>query len=556
MILRKKPTLRVAVFLFLACQGLWASDLIFLHGNVYTGNPKQPFVEAIAVSGTRIDALGSNDEVLGRKEPKTRVVDLANRTVIPGIIDSHTHMWFGALALHGFNLATPDVYIEPKDEGRLISAIAAYATSHPKDKVLFGRVQFPTTVSHELLDRAVPDRPVVIHAPTEHSYWVNAKALELARITDQPVADPELEKFVVRDKQGRPTGVLREAAMQLMERALPPQPLSERMAWMHEASLYLNSFGITSVTNATGSLTEIELLGALRRKGQLTVRTKTAFGTVGAKHRLTHQFLADLDKARRTYHDEWVSANLVKFFSDGAGTAPLYEPDEYTKLVLELDKRGYQIMTHSLSQPAAHMVLDTYQEVERVNGPRDRSLRMEHAINVPPADLGRFAKLSVTASMQAEFCCFNDGPGSHTNAWQTLETSGANLAFGSDWPCTWPPDPMSAIEQSTLRRLRQLFTAPSAAPAVPTYVREEERLTVRQAVDAYTRGGAYARFSDTQTGTLEPGKEADLAVLSQDIFSVKSSEIGKTQVLMTVVGGKTVFERGRVNPTLPSTLYK
>jgi predicted amidohydrolase YtcJ len=200
-------------------------------------------------------------------------------------------------------------------------------------------------------------------------------------------------------------------------------------------------------------------------------------------------------------------------------------------------------MTHSLSQPAAHMVLDAYEEVEKVNGPRDRRLRMEHAINVPPADLERFARLSVTASMQSEFCCFNDAPGSHTNAWQTLEKSGANLAFGSDWPCTFPPDPMSAIQQSTLRVVRQLFTAPSAAPTIPKYASEEERLTVQQAVDAYTRGGAYARFSDDRIGSLEPGKEADLVVLSQDIFSTPSKDIGKTQVMMTMVGGKTVFER-------------
>jgi hypothetical protein len=533
----------VMAILALACPAMWASDLILLHGHVYTSNPKQPWAEAIAISGSRIDAVGADQEILGHKESRTKVLDLANRTVIPGIIDSHTHMWFGALALHGFNLATPEVYVEPKDAAQLLARIRDYAASHPKDKVLFGRVQFPMTVSHELLDQAVPDRPVVIHAPTEHAYWVNAKALELAHITDKPVSDPELEKFVVRDKQGHPTGVLREAAMQLMERALPPQPLSERMAWMRAASLYLNSFGITSVTNATGNLSEIELLAALHQKGQLTVRTRMAFGTVGAKHSLTPQFLADLEKARRMYHDDWVSSNLVKFFADGAGTPPLYQPAEYTALVLELDKRGYQIMTHALSQPAVHMVLDAYEQIEKENGHRDRRLRIEHAINVPAADLKRFAQLGVTASMQAEFCCFNDAPGNRTNAWQTLEKSGANLAFGSDWPCTFPPDPMSAIQQSMFRVERQLFTAPSAAPAVPRYVSEDERLTVQQAVDAYTRGGAYARFSDTSIGSLEAGKEADLAILSQDIFSAKSADIGKTKVLLTMVGGKTVFER-------------
>src|SRR5580693_1706123 len=168
--------------LALVCPAAWGSDLLLVHGHVYTGNPNQPWAQAIAITGTRIDALGSDDEVLRRKEPKTKTIDLAGRTVIPGIIDSHTHMWFGALALHGFNLATPEVYIEPKDEAQLVSRIKAYAASHPRDKVLFGRVQFAPTVSHELLDRAVSDRPAVVHSPTEHNYWVNAKALALAGI--------------------------------------------------------------------------------------------------------------------------------------------------------------------------------------------------------------------------------------------------------------------------------------------------------------------------------------------------------------------------------------
>ena len=528
--------------LVLVSPALWGSDLLLLHGHIYTANTVQPYAQAIAITGTSIDAVGSDEEILRHKESSTKVIDLAGRTVIPGIIDSHTHLWFGALALHGFNLATPDVYIEPKDEALLISKIKAYAASHPKDKVLFGRVQFGTNVNHELLDRAVSARPIVIHSPTEHNYWVNAKALAMAGITDQPVGDPELEKFVVRDAQGHPTGVLREAAMQLMERALPPQPLGQKLAWMRDASRYLNRYGITSVTNATGNLAEIELLGTLRDRGELTVRTRMAFGTVGAKVKLTPQFLSDLDKARKTYHDDWVSANLVKFFADGAGGPPLYKPAEYTALVEALDKQGYQIMTHALSPAATHMVLDGYEETEKMNGERDRRFRMEHAIAVQPADLGRFAKLSVTASMQSEFCCFKDAPGSRTNAWQTIEKSGANLAFGSDWPCTWPPDPMSAIQQSALRVVRQLFTAPTAALDPPRYASPEERLTVPQAVDAYTKGGAFARFSEAHIGTLEAGKYADLAVLSQDIFNIPPQQIGRTHVVMTMVGGKTVFD--------------
>jgi predicted amidohydrolase YtcJ len=525
----------------LICPMLRGSDVILVHGHVYTGNPKQLFAQAIAITGTRIDAVGSDTGILSKKDGKTKVIDLQGRTVIPGIVDSHTHLWFGALALHGFNLATPDVYISPDDEGEFISRIRKYAASHPMDKVLLGRVQFPLTVTHELLDRAVADRPIIIHAPTEHAYWVNAKALQLAGIGVKPMDDPELDKFVVRDRQGYPTGVLREAAMQLMERAVPTQPLNEKLSWMRNASRYLNRYGITSVTNATGNLAELALIGALRDRGELTVRVRMAFGTVGAKNKLTPQFLADLNKARQIYHDDWVSANLVKFFAAGAGGPPLYEPAEFTAQVVELDKRGYQIMTHAISPDAVHMVLDGYQEAEHVNGARARRFRMEHVISVRTPDLNRFKALSVTASMQSEFCCFNDPPGVRTNPWQTIEKSGANLAFGSDWPCTWPPNAMSAIQQATERVVRQLFTAPSTAPKPVRYASPDERLTVEQAVEAYTKGGAYARFSETRIGTLEVGKEADLAVLSQDIFSIPHDRIAETRVVVTLVGGKTVF---------------
>jgi predicted amidohydrolase YtcJ len=330
--------------------------------------------------------------------------------------------------------------------------------------------------------------------------------------------------------------------MLLIERSLPAQPLKEKMEWLREAGRYLNRYGITSVTNATGNLAEIELYDALRNKGQLTVRVRTAFASVGAKHSLTPQFLADLDKTRKAYNDDWVSSNLVKFFADGAGGPPLYDPAEFKSLVLELDKRGYQIMTHAIGAGPAHMVVDAYEEIERTNGARDRRLRIEHAMNVPLPDVARMGKMGVTASMQPDFCCFDDPPNAPSNVWQTIEHSGANLAFGSDWPCSWPPNPLEAIQQAVLRERRQLFTNPSNPKGAPAYVSLGERLSVEQAIAAYTRGGAYARFSENRIGTLEPGKEADLAVLSQDVFSLSPEEIGKTRVVMTLVGGKTVFD--------------
>ncbi len=550
---------------------LLATDTILIHGHIYTGNPKVPWAQALAITGTRIEAVGTDVEILKLKQPQTQVIDLQGRTVIPGISDSHTHMWIGALELHGFNLSTPESSITPDEPELLVSKIKEYAASHPNEKVLFGRVDYsttpPSTPSHELLDRAVPDRPLVVHHTSEHSVWLNAKGLALAGITDEPVADASEEKYIIRDASGHPSGVLLEAAVQVMERALGNAfSQDEKLALVRNAAHHLNSYGITSVVNASGNLQEIQLYGALRDRGELTVRTKTSFASIGVAHRLTPEFLADLEKARTLYHDEWVSANLVKFFADG-GTglvSPLiYDPREYKKLVLELDKRGFQIMTHTYRNDTARLVVDAYEEVEKVNGPRDRRLRIEHGDFLAAEDIPRVAKLGLIPSMQPTFCCDQNGsnydPKDHstTDRWQSLEKAGARLAFGSDWPCTWPPNPFVAIQEAVTRQIWRpaqgsdfpggVFDGAGQAGSIATNdsYTPEERITVKQAVNAYTQGSAYARFSEDRLGTLEVGKEADLAVLSQDIFSVKPEEIGKTTVLSTMVAGKVVFTAGK-----------
>src|SRR5258707_9142258 len=419
-----------------------AGDTLLIHGHIYTGNAKAPWAQAVAITGTRIDAVGSDQEILGRKQAKTEVIDLHGQTIIPGISDAHTHMWFGAIELHGFNLSTPESSITADNPDALIEKIKTYAANHPNDKVLIGRADFgtvvPATPTHELLDRAVPDRPVIIHNTSEHALWVNSKALAFAGITDQPVADPAEERNVVRDASGHPSGILLEAAMELEERAIfAALTKDEKLALLREASRYLNRYGITNVVNATGNLAEIELYAALRDRGELTVRTRNSFGAVAVNHHLTPQFLADLEKARTQYHDDWVSANLVKFFADGgSGMIPplTYEPSEYKKLVMELDKRGYQIMTHALRGDAAHMILDTYEEVAKANGPRDRRFRMEHGEIFPTEDLPRFAKLSVLISTQPSFCCSDIGSNfdpqdkTPTDRWRSLLQSGAGLA--------------------------------------------------------------------------------------------------------------------------------
>src|SRR5215475_12354988 len=378
-----------ALAMLLVPSCLFAADKLLVHGHIYTGNPKVRWAQALAITGTRIEAVGSDQEIMARRLAETEVINLHGETVIPGISDSHTHMWFGAMVLHGINLSTPAFSITPNDADTLVEKIAAFAASHVNDKVIVGRADFgtapPAVPTHELLDRAVPDRPVIIHHPSEHALWVNAKALALAGIGDQPVADADEERNVIRNASGHPTGLLLESAMELVERAVfAALSRDEKLALLRDASQYLNRYGITSVVNATGSLPEIELYAALRDRGELTVRTRTAFGAVAVRHQLTPQFLADLETARSRYHDDWVAANLVKFFADGgSGLIPplMYDPADYKKIVLELDKRGFQVMTHALRGDSAHMILDTYEEVAKANGPRDRRFRMEHGEN-------------------------------------------------------------------------------------------------------------------------------------------------------------------------------
>lgn len=334
------------LFLWLTGQALFASETVLLNGHIYTANTQSRWAEALAVTGDKIDAVGSNADIARHRSPNTHVIDLQGKTVIPGITDGHVHLWFGALALHGFNLSTPESNITSKDSDLLLGKITDYAAHHAKDPVIFGRVQFITdftasgshfkkpTVTHDFLDRAVPDRPLVIHDISEHALWVNQKTLDLAHITDAPFSDPFIEENILRDSRGHRTGVVMEGAMELVEQALPDPPLDVKFEWLQQAMHYLNRFGITSATMATGSLADIELYGKLRDRGLLTLRTRTAFGAVAVNHHLTPQFLADLDKAHSGFHDAWVSANLVKFFSDGLTDPPVYTPEEFQKLVV------------------------------------------------------------------------------------------------------------------------------------------------------------------------------------------------------------------------------
>ena len=562
------PTL-AALLVCVASGTAVAATTLLVHGRIYTANPGAPWAEAIAFQDSRIVAVGSDSDLRRRWSKGATVVDLGGRMVIPGIVDSHAHMLYGAYALHGLNLSTPSASVTADKPDELVRLLSDYAAGHPGDPVLFARADFstvpPSTPGKELLDRAVPDRPVVVHNTSEHALWLNSSALKLAGIGDWPVANPDEERGIVRDASGHPLGVVLESGMEVVARAVAARvPTEAKLSMLREASRFLNSYGITSLVNATGNLDEVRLFAALHERGELTVRTRTAFGAVAVAHQLTPQFLADLEEARRTYHDDWVSANLVKFFADGStGLVPplVYEPHAYEKLVMELDARGFQLMTHAIRSDSVHLALDTYEKLLKQHGARDRRLRIDHADVVEPADVARFGQLGVIADMQPTFCCGEDGLNydlAHpvvTDRWKSIADGGATLAFSSDWPCTWPADPFVAMQQAITRQVWKSTdtdgvaggaldgAAQGGARVTGAIYTPEERVTLETALRAYTLGGAYASFSDDRVGTLEVGKYADLVVLSQDLFKVAPERIGETRVLTTYVGGKRVYER-------------
>jgi predicted amidohydrolase YtcJ len=516
-----------------------ASDLVLVNGRIYTAAAPR-WASAIAITGDTIETIGTDAEALRTRTAKTRVVDLKGQMVIPGVTDNHTHIWFGSLALTHLNLATETENITPENDPALyVARIKAYAAAHPNEPIIFVRSTFHHNPGPGLamLDEAAPDRPLVIHHVDEHWLWVNSRALALAGITDKPLADPVEEKYIERDAHGHPTGVLDEAAQEVMERALPPMPMDEQVRILKVGTRYLNSFGVTSAVVLTGGLDDLRALDVLRKRGELTLRVRQAFASVAVNHHMTPAFFADLETARATWHDDWLSANIVKFFMDGDPTPPLYKPEDYNAIIKELDKRGYYVVSHALTAEGVKMALDGYQAAQEQNGQHDARMRVTHAELINPADMPRFAKLHVVVSTQPSFCCEAGQP---DNPWRTIRSTGATIVFDSDWPCSWPPNPVEGIEQVASRWVYRAenahgFVGPLHSDGVP------EALMPEQALIGYTRDAAYANHTEAKLGTLSAGKLADLVVLTKNILDLPPDQIHTAHVAATMVGGKIVY---------------
>jgi len=533
---------------------------LVLHGKVYTLNDKQPWAQAVAVQGGKIVAVGSDAEIEKLRGNGTKVIDAAGRLVLPGFTDCHIHFMDGSLSLDRVNLE------DAKDPTDIQRRLREYAKSHPGtgwvlgrgwDYGMFGEEALP---HKKYLDEVFPDRPVFLEGYDAHTYWANSKALELAGI-NKNTADPPNGAIVRDAKTGEPTGALKESAQGLVAKVVPKPTRSEKLAALRAGLKWANENGLTRVHSAGQDFEELDLYDELQRHGDLTVRFYIAYFLDPPE--LRPQDLDLMETARKKYRGQWIDTNVVKFMVDGvieSHTAAMLEPysddlalkgklfwdpQKYDSAVAELDKRGFQIFTHAIGDYGVRTALDAYENAEKTNHTTDRRPRVEHIETITAKDIPRFGQLGVIASMQPlhanpnadtlNVWARNAGPerSSRGFAWHSIAAAGGKLAFGSDWPVV-TLNPWIGVQLAVTRQTVE------GKPEGGFY--PEQRVTLAEAIAGYTIGAAFAGRREKTEGSLEPGKVADLIVISQNLFEVDPHKIADTKLITTMVGGRVVYQ--------------
>ena len=535
------------------------ADTIVLHGKIYTLNPKQPWAEALAIRGERIVAVGSDTDIVKLRSKDTKVIDAKSHLVLPGFADCHIHFIDGSFSLGRVNLE------DSKDAADIQQRLREYGGKHPGSDWILGRgwnyAMFPTSLpDKKYLDEVFPDRPAFLEGYDGHTYWANSKALALAHITKDTPNPPN--GIIVRDPQtGEATGALKEAAQSLVAAVIPKPTRGEKLAALRDGIRWANENGLTRVHSAGGDFEEFDLYDELLRHGDLTLRFYVSYFQDPPE--LRPQDISAIEDARKKYTGDWLSAGAVKFMIDGvieSHTAAMLEPysddpslkdklfwdpDKYKSAIAELDKRNLQLFTHAIGDYGIRTALDGYENAERLNHTSGRRPRIEHIESVSTADIPRFGKLGVIASMQPlhsypnndtlDVWARNIGPQRASRAWvwKTIAEDGGQLAFGSDWPVV-TLNPFNGIQTAVTRQTSEGLPKDGFVPS--------QRLSVAEAIRGYTLGAAFAGFRERTEGSLEPGKLADLIILSQNLFQIDPHMIDKTKVLATVVGGRVVFQ--------------
>jgi predicted amidohydrolase YtcJ len=536
-----------------------APDLVLINGKVWTVDRARPEAQALAVRAGRITAVGSTADVRKLAGPGTRVLDLKGRRVVPGFYDSHVHLLASGMRLSQVSLK------DAKDEAEFGKRLRDFDRKLPRDRWLLGgewdhdRTFDGKLPDAALLDKYVPDRPVLLRRYDGHMAIANTRALKLAGITAK-TADPP-GGVIYRKPGGRePTGLLRDNAMGLVEAIVPRPSDGEIVEAVRAALAEARQAGVTSVQDMDGfdpgtRRKLFRLYQQMARAGLLTCRIDLRWPLA------EWQALANLG-IEADFGNEWVRIGGVKAFVDGSlgsSTAKMYEPylnepgstgiylTPLGRLQAQIegaDKAGLSVAVHAIGDRANAELLDIFAAVSKKNGPRDRRFRIEHVQHLRPADYPRFKAGNVIASMQP-FHAIDDGRWAEgrigpkrcasSYAFRSLLDAGARVAFGSDWSVA-PLSPLLGIDAAVHRRTLDGKHPKGWFPA--------QRVSVAEAIEAYTLTSAYAAFQEKERGSLAVGKLADLVVLSRDILDRAEVEnIARARVDVTVVGGKVVYER-------------
>lgn len=541
----------------LSSQQSPSADLVVLHARVWTVDTAHPQAEALAVHGSRIIAVGSDADIAKWIGPGTKQIDAQGKSVLPGFIDAHVHFTSGGGEISGVHLrdaATPQEFARRIGEHAKKLPKGEWMLGGTWDHELWGGTPLP---SHDWVDAVTLDTPVFVTRYDGHMAMANGVALRLAGIT-RDTEDPA-GGTIVRDKDGNPTGLMKDAAMGLVYRVIP-EPSEEKLLRMARAGMNeARRFGVTSVHDIS-STEDVRAYQVLAARGELTLR-------IYCITPLPQWEAPATAGLRAGFGNDWIHLGALKGFADGSlgSTTALFEqpftdapqtsglpnammlPEgNMLKMALGADKAGLQIAVHAIGDKANRIMLDVYAQVAKQNGPRDdRRWRIEHAQHLRPEDFARFAQLGVIASVQP-YHAIDDGRWAEkrighercktTYAFRTFLDHGVRLAFGSDWTVA-PLNPLLGLYAAVTRATLDSKNPGGWFP--------EQKLTLKEAIEAYTLGSAYAEFGEKTKGSLAPGKLADVVILDTDLFSIAPEKIKDATVRYTIVGGKIVYDAGK-----------
>ncbi len=550
-----------------------AADILITNARVLTMDPARPRAEALAIQGNRIIRIGSRSDVEALKAKHTRVIDAEMKTVMPGIIEGHVHLFGGAVELD--TLMLNGLY----GFAPIAEAVAAYRKTRPGEAVLLAtgiaHEAFGEPITRQILDRIVSDIPFIVGCFDHHTMWANTKALEAADIMrgrQLPIGNE-----IVLDHNGIAMGELREPAAYMLVQALtptggrewlgmttgmnpePPATPAQReldMRYFKQGIAHAASLGITSMHNMDGNWYQLELLQALLERGELNARVEVPF------HQKNTFEIARIEEAaemRAKYQGDMVHCDRVKIFMDGVLEtytalmlegypddpanmgAPLFTADEFNEIVRRADRHGLQIATHAIGDGGVRRTLDGYEVAAKANGKRDSRHRIEHIEMIDPADIPRLKQLGVIASLQpiAGVGVPGNPPepilsrvGSklpHAYAWQTLREAGAVIAFSSDWPVA-PLSPFLGM-QSAMTAVPMCEDCPPQAQSL------------MDTLHGFTAAGAFMEFREDRKGTLKEGYLADIVALDADMEATPKDQIVNVRPNVTICDGRVTFER-------------